>query len=612
MNPKTLPRVGDTAVKRCIRYLRVSSKRQMDTDADTVADGNSIDTQRKQCQDKERALGLVCVGEYIEPGNSAQTIAKRPVFRQMMQRIIEEQDVEYVIVYMRSRAFRNALDAMMTKYQLKQMGIKLISAKEDFGEGIYADAMEAMADVFNEVEVRRNGEDIKVKMANKARNGGTVGRAKVGYLNVRISVDGRLVNTIAVDEERRHFILMAFEEFATGRYTVETLGEKLAEAGLRTRGTAKWKSQPVSEETLRGMLRDRYYCGYITYKGVEYKGRHEALISEPLFERVQRVLDSHQGAGVRNRTHHHYLKGLMWCARCARRFIVQRAVGRHGGEYYYFFCIGRQDGSCDHPYVPVEEMEKAVIRYYETEDWLPALLREEQFRAVVRADLEATSTESVSLSEELRQQYSERLKVLDNKESYLLDLAAEEGWPKETLREKIAAIRKERKDITGSLNAAEKQLAVGRHILGHALDFLSDPAGVYVKARNDAVRVALNKAFFVRLMVDGKKVVGHTLREPFDALDGAYRQLQMRSYPRAGSGGSGRQRGGLDGGMAYVATCPTLAEEDGAPVDLSLTDLLALARPLQVRGSSKAVMVEHRRLELLTSCMPCKRSSQLS
>ena len=41
----------DTApVKRSIRYLRVSSRRQMDTDADIDPDGNSIDTQRKVCQ----------------------------------------------------------------------------------------------------------------------------------------------------------------------------------------------------------------------------------------------------------------------------------------------------------------------------------------------------------------------------------------------------------------------------------------------------------------------------------------------------------------------------------------------------------------------------------
>jgi hypothetical protein len=122
---------------------------------------------------------------------------------------------------------------------------------------------------------------------------------------------------------------------------------------------------------------------------------------------------------------------------------------------------------------------------------------------------------------------------------------------------------------------------------------------VYVRARSDAVRVALNKAFFVRLLVDGKKMVGHTLHEPFDALDSAYRQLQRRAYPRTGAGADEAQHGRQDNGREHVTKCPTLANEDGARTDLTLTDLLALSQPLQVRGSSRTIMVELRGFEPL-------------
>ncbi|HVB42387.1 MAG TPA: recombinase family protein [Streptosporangiaceae bacterium] len=171
----------------------------MDTDADIDPDGNSIDTQRKVCQAREKALGLVNVGEYVEPGTSAQTVEKRPVFRAMLKRIMEQRDVDCVIIYMRSRAFRNFGDAVLTERQFKTLGVTLISAKEDFGEGIWADAMKAIADVVNEVQVRQNGEDIRIKMLNKAKNGGTNGRAKLGYLNVRKRVDGREIRTIEPD-----------------------------------------------------------------------------------------------------------------------------------------------------------------------------------------------------------------------------------------------------------------------------------------------------------------------------------------------------------------------------------------------------------------------------
>jgi DNA invertase Pin-like site-specific DNA recombinase len=43
------------------------------------------------------------VDEYIEPGVSALPLDKRPAFREMIDRIIAQRDVKYVIVYMLNR-----------------------------------------------------------------------------------------------------------------------------------------------------------------------------------------------------------------------------------------------------------------------------------------------------------------------------------------------------------------------------------------------------------------------------------------------------------------------------------------------------------------------------
>jgi site-specific DNA recombinase len=594
MNPKTLPRAGDRPVPRAVIYLRVSTPRQADTAADVVDDGNSIDTQRKDALTKVRQLGAVLAedGIYIDPGTSAQSIAKRPQFQAMLKRITEQRDVDYVVVYMRSRAFRNALEAMMTKYELKQIGVKLVSAKEDFGEGIYADAMEALSDVFNELEVKRNGEDIKRKMANKVMNGGTPSSAKLGYLNITINSEGRKINTIAVDGERKPLIIAAFELFATGQHTLESLLAKVHAMGLKSRPTKKHPNgHPITLETLRSMLRDRYYIGWVLYKGVEYQGRHETFISPELFNRVQRVLDAHSGAGTRERTHPHYLKGWLWCHRCGKRFIVQRAVGRHGGEYYYFFCKGRQDGICDHPYVPIEKMEAAIEAYYRARIHLP-----EAFRAEIRAMVDEAVDEQFSLTGDMRDQYAKRLEALDKKESYFLDLAAEEGWPKDKLRERIGAIRAERSDIQANLTEAQQQLDVGRSIFYQALELLDNPAELYARAEdNEVVRATLNKAFFARFMIDGHKVVKGELKEPFDALIGAAERDEVRVYLREVAS-LPRRAGGTRGGQGrntprQLATCPTRLTADGARTDLSFTDSLALATLERARGSSKAVMV---------------------
>src|SRR6185437_14034069 len=219
MSSKRKPGDESATLKRSIRYLRVSSKKQMDTDFEVDPEGNSIDTQRKVTSAKERELELVNVGEYVEPGNSAQTIDKRPVFKEMIARIQRERDVDSVIVYQMSRAFRNAHDELVTRMMLRKLGVTLVSAKENFGTGYLADVMQTVVAAFNEYQVRVSGDDIKVKMANKARNGGTIGRTNIGYLNVRKRIEGREVRTIETDPERAPFIVTAFEAFSTGKYT---------------------------------------------------------------------------------------------------------------------------------------------------------------------------------------------------------------------------------------------------------------------------------------------------------------------------------------------------------------------------------------------------------
>jgi site-specific DNA recombinase len=594
-----------TAVELGIDYLRVSSKRQMDTAADVDPDGNSINTQREYCQDKARSMKVVVQKEFIEPGTSAQSIEKRPVFRELLAYLKAHPEIRYVFIYMRSRAFRNFTDAAITKRALDKMGVKLISAKEDFGEGIMADAMEAVTDIMNEVQVRMSGQDIATKMANKARNGGTNGLAKLGYLNERILVDGRKVNSIVVDQERAPLVVQGFELFGTGKHTLDTLLEILTDSGLR----APHRNKPITRDTLNRMLRDRYYIGKLVYKGIEYQGRHESLVSEELFDRVQRVLDAHSGSGTRLRQHPHYLKGVVWCGRCKHRFTIMPGRG-NGGTYFYFLCRGRQLKQCDHPYVPVDVMEQVVTEHYAV-----AVRLLVEVRTAVRTGVQAAMPEHYELSEELREQFTTQLEKLDRKESYFLDLAAEEGWPKDKLRAKIQAIRDDQTKLTRQLAQATNQLETGRQIFLHALALLDNPHEMY-QAGNETVRSILNRAFFTKLYIEGRRVTGHEMAEPFDVISEAYtiyRDAKADRAARDGDRGASDnvrthyRRVGVTSRTAELTTGSDGAEllawpegpqaaksadllvETGAPSRMTRIDSLALA--LTGHGSSKAVLV---------------------
>lgn len=300
-----------TAGGDAVGYLRVSTTRQMNTSADLDEDGNSIATQREWGLKKARQLQARIVREFVEPGQSAQTIEKRSEFKKLLQYIDDNPGVRYVVIYMRSRAFRSFADATITKRRLEEKGVRLISAKEEFGDGYMGDAMQAITDIMNEVQVRMSGEDIRAKLAHKVERGGSVGRAKLGYLNVRKDYDGRLVNTIDVDPQRAPIIAWAFAQYATNQYSVWQLASMLEDQGLTTRPSHKRPAKPLSASALAKLLRDPYYTGVIRFKGKIHPGRHRPIISKETVLACQEILSRRNRKGDRDLIHFHYLKGMM-------------------------------------------------------------------------------------------------------------------------------------------------------------------------------------------------------------------------------------------------------------------------------------------------------------
>ncbi|MFC8531780.1 recombinase family protein [Nocardia sp. NPDC057227] len=114
---RALPR-RSSASEKAVLLLRVSTKKQLDTAIDIDPDGLSIATQRKHGTAKAASMGVEVATEFVEPGYSAKTIDKRPVFRELLRYLTEHPEVRYVIVYMRSRAFRNRFDAAIIETQL--------------------------------------------------------------------------------------------------------------------------------------------------------------------------------------------------------------------------------------------------------------------------------------------------------------------------------------------------------------------------------------------------------------------------------------------------------------------------------------------------------------
>lgn len=571
---------------RAVIYLRVSSSAQVNTDYDP--EGISIPAQRVACRRKADQLGLAIVDEYIEPGRSGTEMTRRVAFQQMLTRVRNEKDVDFVIVYKLSRMARNRYDDAIVMADLRKRGVSLISATESIDDSPVGQLMHGILATFNEYQSRESGADIAYKMGQKAKNGGTLGRAPLGYLNVYDRSTGREIRTVAHDPERAEFVKLAFELYATGEYTLADLSDELYDRGLRTRPTTHRPAQQVSMNKLSLLLRDRYYLGVVTYRGEEYEGRHEPLIDEDLFGRVQEVIESRGVAAERRRVHHHFLKGSVYCGRCrdagvTSRLIVQHVVNRRGYEYTYFFCINKQGRGCATPHVNVIRVEDAVEDHYATIRFTP------EFIADVRAQIANTIADDESATRLLKKHLSTQLLSLDAQEANLIDLAADASIPQAKIKQRLRAIEQERRHLSERLAAVSDEIADGLRLLEACLTLLADPQELYRRC-DDEQRRLLNQALFHRLYVDHDRITDHELREPFDRVHAAHSEHSARGGPVTARGSRSadpeakRAASTGDGSLAFDV------------IRGLLTDFVSV--------SSKPRRVELRGLEPLTPSMP--------
>lgn len=532
-SPGTLATSQAEPGTRAVLYLRVSSPGQVKTDYDP--EGLSLPAQRVACLRKAEQLGLTVVDEYIEPGKSATEMTKRVAFQRMLTRIRNHKDVDFVIFYKLSRMARNRLDDAIVAADLRRRNVTIVSATEPIDDTPVGQLMHGILASINEYQSRESGADIAYKMGQKAKNGGTLGFARLGYLNVFDRSDGREIRTVAVDPERAPLVRLAFELFATDDYTLADLSDELYDRGLRTRPTPKRPAKQVSISTLSSMLHDPYYAGRITYKDEEYQGRHEPLIDEDLFERVQDILDSRTAANERRRVHHHYLKGSLFCGRCKRagiqaRMLIQRSVNHRGTAYLYFFCRNRQSGTCTAPHVSTVFLEDAVEVHYGSIRFTSG------FAVQVRAHITKTVAEQEATVRLFHQQLKKELGTLDGREANLIDLASDGTIPQAKIKAKLREIERQRRHLTERLKEANTDLSVGARLIEACLKLLENPRELYRRC-GDQQRRLLNQAIFHVLYVEEDQVVDDELKQPFAQLHA----LQRTASSDTGTGATDHQ-----------------------------------------------------------------------
>lgn len=252
-------------MKKAVAYMRVS------TDGQTGDDKFGLDSQRENILEYCKKNDIEIVDWFIDEDVSGAAEVK-PGLDAIIAGAATNPPVEMVITAKTDRVSRDVAYYYAYKIRLQQVGMKIVSIVEDFGQaGVLAPMMEAitvaMAQVERGVIAARTSGGRSVKAS---RGGYSGGRTPYGYV-----ADKNIKGMVIVPEQAEAVRLM-FDMKRSGS-TFKEIVDTLNSKGYTNKSGGKWAISSV--QTI--LNNEKTYQGFYKYGNGDWvEGAHEAILEE--------------------------------------------------------------------------------------------------------------------------------------------------------------------------------------------------------------------------------------------------------------------------------------------------------------------------------------------
>lgn len=319
-------------------YRRVSTDKQAD-------EGYSLDVQMEKLQAYAKTLSNVReVRDYMDDGYSGSSL-DRPGIQRLIQDI-EAGEITHVIVVKLDRLSRSQKDTLhLIEDVMIPANVAFISILESFNtDTAFGRAMVGILSVFAQLERENIFERTRGGMQKRVEKGYWPGggRTPFGY-------DYDPSKGILIPNEQADMVRCIYDRYLAGE-SMQTIADRL---------DLKY------EKLVYNIITRKSNAGYVVYKGEEYKGLHEPIVSLDTYDRAMGLLAERSAAKLVTRTGH-LLTGLCRCGTCGAKMRYMK-WGKAG---YKLVCYSQQrskqylvrDPNCDGPSPFAEDVEEGVVQ----------------------------------------------------------------------------------------------------------------------------------------------------------------------------------------------------------------------------------------------------------
>jgi len=308
-------------METAIAYIRVSTK----SDAQMHSYEYQLDYWQKYIGMKP---GQKFGGIYADYGISGKSMAKRP---QLLQLLADARKKKFNVVYVKSvsRFARNTEDLLNMVRELRDLGIRVYFEKENI------DTFDPTSEVFLTIAASIAENDLKIYSENQKWS--IRKKYQEGYIRIGTKILGyrmdKKTNTLIKVESEAETVRYIYDLYMSGLGTLEIAKRLIKEGRTNADGKVRWDRGSV-----RYILQNEKYKGdALMNKFISVDGRcikndgqermyyqekiHEPIISDELFEAVQKEKHRRGSEKLRGKPHEVYpFTEKIICGVCGKHY----------------------------------------------------------------------------------------------------------------------------------------------------------------------------------------------------------------------------------------------------------------------------------------------------
>lgn len=253
---------------QAVALIRIASRAQQVND--------SLLRQKSEISDYAEANNIKIVEwvEIIAPYREND----RPM---LLDTVDRHNSVDKVLVHKLSRLTRRFDEYCLIKQDLADRGVKIFSVTE-YIDDVGMDSLVEHLLMFNFASQLHSvqSEMVSRSMAQKAKQGYHLSRPPLGYSQ------GATKGVHEINNDG-HKLQKCFQDFNSGKLTVSELREEVSQIYFPL-SASEYKT--VNKQHFEKIVCNRYYSGFVEFKGNAYKGLHKPLITPEEQEKLKKLL----------------------------------------------------------------------------------------------------------------------------------------------------------------------------------------------------------------------------------------------------------------------------------------------------------------------------------